>query len=263
MKRNIREIEDNVYKEFIQDLLTNYPKFKEDQYKFEPTDSLAYDETYRNKYLRLQNTIRLSSSLRENTNIYRKKPKMENKLKSVINKIIREELTELGPKAIRSTAKHLGKDTMHDIAKGVLTSDDFDQIYDELIYDIGIDPEAAHEVLTLLSQRFKDINLNEKKEPKKNKKEEEELDLDLDLDTPPADNSLDLGAPAPDTSMDVNMDLGSSGDANQKSISKGLQMALDAAKQMPDSETKDKLVRQIGNTALFFLKTQIPGEKQI
>jgi len=27
---------------------------------------------------------------------------------------------------------------------------------------------------------------------------------------------------------------------------------------MPDSENKNKLIRQIGNTALFFLKTQIP-----
>ena len=152
---------------------------------------------------------------------------------------------------------------MDDIAKGVLGVEDFNQIYDELIHDVGIDPEAAHEVLELLAQRFKDISLNEKKEPKKNKKEEEEeLDLDLDLETP-TDDSLDLGTPPPDTSLDVDMDLGGSGDATQKSISKGLQMALDAAKQMPDSETKSKLVRQIGNTALFFLKTQIPGEKQI
>jgi hypothetical protein len=26
-----------------------------------------------------------------------------------------------------------------------------------------------------------------------------------------------------------------------------------------DSENKNKLIRQIGNTALFFMKTQIPG----
>jgi hypothetical protein len=43
-------------------------------------------------------------------------------------------------------------------------------------------------------------------------------------------------------------------------------MALDAAKEMPDGENKNKLIRQIGNTALFFMKTQIPvdgGEGQV
>jgi hypothetical protein len=49
------------------------------------------------------------------------------------------------------------------------------------------------------------------------------------------------------------------GDSTEKRIGQGLQMALDAAKEMPDGENKTKLVRQIGNTALFFLKTQIPG----
>jgi len=58
------------------------------------------------------------------------------------------------------------------------------------------------------------------------------------------------------------MDM-SGGDSTEKTIGKGLQMALDAAKQLPDSETKSKLIRQIGNTALFFLKTQIPtGSEQ-
>jgi len=255
----VKEVSESAYKSMIEDLLKNYPQLKD---KFEPVDNLGSDETYRNKYLRLQNTINRGSTPIRETTYLSSNSKMKNKLQELISKIIKEELTELGPKAIRSTAKHLGKDTMHDIAKGVLGVDDFNQIYDELIHDVGIDPEAAHEVLELLAQRFKDISLNEKKEPKKNKKEEEELDLDLDIEAP-ADDSLDLGTPPPDTSMDVDMDLGGSGDATQKSISKGLQMALDAAKQMPDSETKSKLVRQIGNTALFFLKTQIPGEKQI
>jgi len=40
-----------------------------------------------------------------------------------------------------------------------------------------------------------------------------------------------------------------------------LSSALDAAKQLPDGENKDKLVRQIGNTALFFLKTQITKDQ--
>jgi hypothetical protein len=44
----------------------------------------------------------------------------------------------------------------------------------------------------------------------------------------------------------------------EKRIGQGLQQALDAARDMPDSENKNKLIRQIGNTALFFLKTQIP-----
>jgi hypothetical protein len=256
----VKEVSESAYKSMIEDLLKNYPQLKD---KFEPVDNLGPDETYRNKYLRLQNTINRSSTPIRETTYLSSNSKMKNKLQELISKIIKEELTELGPKAIRSTAKYLGKNTMDDIAKGVLGVEDFDQIYDELIHDVGIDPEAAHEVLELLAQRFKDISLNEKKEPKKNKKEEEEeLDLDLDLETP-ADDSLDLGTPPPDTSLDVDMDLGGSGDATQKSISKGLQMALDAAKQMPDSETKSKLVRQIGNTALFFLKTQIPGEKQI
>jgi hypothetical protein len=256
----VKEVSDDAYKSMIKDLLGTYKTYEE---QFGPAEELGPYDNFQAKYIALQNAIRLNNPnpIREITYLS-SNSKMKNKLQELINKIIKEELTELGPKAIRSTAKHLGKDTMHDIAKGVLGTEDFNQIYDELIHDVGIDPEAAHEVLELLAQRFKDISLNEKKEPKKNKKEEEELDLDLDLETP-ADDSLDLGTPPPDTSLDVDMDLGGSGDATQKSISKGLQMALDAAKQMPDSETKSKLVRQIGNTALFFLKTQIPGEKQI
>jgi hypothetical protein len=65
----------------------------------------------------------------------------------------------------------------------------------------------------------------------------------------------------PDASMDAGgMDMGGSGD--EKEIGNHLQAALEAAKRMPDSETKSKLIRQIGNTALFFLKTQIPTGDQ-
>lgn len=91
----------------------------------------------------------------------------------------------------------------------------------------------------------------------KKKKEAEPAvdDIELDLNTPQGDESVNIEEPALDT--EPNMDM-SGGDSNEKQIGKGLQMALDAAKQLPDGETKDKLIRQIGNTALFFLKTQIP-----
>ena len=95
----------------------------------------------------------------------------------------------------------------------------------------------------------------------KKKKDEEEVDLDLDLDTPEGDTDLDLSAeetpasiePTPDT------DLSAGGTGDEKEIGKHLQAALEAAKKLPAGETKDKLIRQIGNTALFFLKTQIPA----
>jgi len=98
---------------------------------------------------------------------------------------------------------------------------------------------------------------------KKKKKEEPTDELELDLDTPQGDESVDLETPAeapigePALDTEPNMDM-SGGNETEKTIGKGLQMALDAAKQLPDGETKDKLIRQIGNTALFFLKTQIP-----
>ena len=98
---------------------------------------------------------------------------------------------------------------------------------------------------------------------KKKKKEEPTDELELDLDTPQGDESVDLETPAeapigePALDAEPNLDM-SGGNETEKTIGKGLQMALDAAKQLPDGETKDKLIRQIGNTALFFLKTQIP-----
>ena len=103
---------------------------------------------------------------------------------------------------------------------------------------------------TLISQLVKEeLSLFEKK-LKKDEESAEETELNLDI---PMDEPVAIDAPtAPE------MDL-SGGDSTEKQVGQGLQMALDAAKKMPDSETKEKLVRQIGNTALFFLKTQIPG----
>jgi hypothetical protein len=90
----------------------------------------------------------------------------------------------------------------------------------------------------------------------KKKKEEEDINLDLSAEEAPVDEEpLDL--PPSDPAMDMDMGM-ESGTSAEKRVGQGLQMALDAAKEMQDGETKDKLIRQIGNTALFFLKTQIP-----
>lgn len=90
------------------------------------------------------------------------------------------------------------------------------------------------------------------------KKEEEdgEEDIYLDVDSEEGDGT-EAGA------EDVSMDIDTGGkNTTEKKVGKGLQMALDAARELPDSETKSKLIRQIGNTALFFLKTQIPTGDQ-
>jgi len=107
----------------------------------------------------------------------------------------------------------------------------------------------------LISQLVKEeLSLFEKKlKTDEEPAEETELDLDIPMDEPVATDM-----PASDAAPE--MDL-SGGNSTEKQVGQGLQMALDAAKKMPDSETKEKLVRQIGNTALFFLKTQIPGDK--
>ena len=111
----------------------------------------------------------------------------------------------------------------------------------------------------LISQLVKEeLSLYEKKA----KKEEPAEDIDINIEEPiepsteqpPMD---DLGAETSD------MDMGG-GSSVDKRIGQGLQMALDAAKELPASENKDKLVRQIGNTALFFLKSQIQsGTEQV
>ena len=102
-----------------------------------------------------------------------------------------------------------------------------------------------------------EISLMEKKRKKDEAPSDENVELDLDMpaEEPSAEPTTE---PAAEPTTEPDMDL-SGGDSIEKRIGQGLQMALDAAKEMPDGENKTKLVRQIGNTALFFLKTQIPG----
>lgn len=118
--------------------------------------------------------------------------------------------------------------------------------------------DKLKEIIAQLVQE--ELSLMEKKKPKK---EEEPMDLDLDLETPTGDEDLTVDAtPTPDLGTgDVDMDMGG-GTGDEKEIGNHLQAALEAAKKLPDSETKSKLIRQIGNTALFFLKTQIPTGEQ-
>jgi len=100
------------------------------------------------------------------------------------------------------------------------------------------------------------------------KKKKDEV-VDLDLDTPEADTEVaddvvaadaeEMAAGADVAMDDASMDLSAGGTGDAKEIGQHLQAALEVAKNLPASETKDKLIRQIGNTALFFLKTQIPA----
>lgn len=97
---------------------------------------------------------------------------------------------------------------------------------------------------------------------KKKKDELPPLDLDLEVDAeeaPAEEASSEDVSIEPTSDMDMGADMG--GDSVEKQVGQGLQIALDAAKQLPDGENKDKLVRQIGNTALFFLKTQITKDQ--
>ena len=98
-------------------------------------------------------------------------------------------------------------------------------------------------------------------EKKKKKDELPPLDVDVDVDTeaPAEEAPVDDIPTDPAIDMDMGADMG--GDSIEKQVGQGLQTALDAAKQLPDGENKDKLVRQIGNTALFFLKTQITKDQ--
>jgi hypothetical protein len=98
-------------------------------------------------------------------------------------------------------------------------------------------------------------------EKKKKKDELPPLDIDVDVDTeiPTEEAPVDDLSTDPNMDMDMGADMG--GDSIEKQVGQGLQTALDAAKQLPDGENKDKLVRQIGNTALFFLKTQITKDQ--
>jgi hypothetical protein len=117
--------------------------------------------------------------------------------------------------------------------------------------------DKLKEIITQLVQE--EFSLMEKKKAK----EEEPMDLDLDLETPAGDADLNIDTTStPDLGAeDTDMDMGG-GTGDEKEIGNHLQAALEAAKRMPDSETKSKLIRQIGNTALFFLKTQIPTGDQ-
>jgi len=111
---------------------------------------------------------------------------------------------------------------------------------------------------TLITQLVnEEISLMEKKRKKDEAPSDENVELDLNMPTeePATEPSTE---PTAEPTTEPDMDL-SGGDSTEKRIGQGLQMALDAAKEMPDGENKTKLVRQIGNTALFFLKTQIPG----
>lgn len=98
-------------------------------------------------------------------------------------------------------------------------------------------------------------------EKKKKKDELPPLDIDVDIDAeaPTEEAPIDDIPAEPAIDMDMGADMG--GDSIEKQVGQGLQTALDAAKQLPDGENKDKLVRQIGNTALFFLKTQITKDQ--
>ena len=107
---------------------------------------------------------------------------------------------------------------------------------------------------TLITQLVnEEISLMEKKRKKDEAPSEENVDIEAaaSIEEPTAEE-----APIEEPAADIDL---SGGDSTEKRIGQGLQMALDAAKEMPDSENKNKLIRQIGNTALFFMKTQIPG----
>lgn len=96
-------------------------------------------------------------------------------------------------------------------------------------------------------------------EKKKKKDELPPLDVDVDIEAPAEEAPIDDVPAEPAMDMDMGANMG--GDSIEKQVGQGLQTALDAAKQLPDGENKDKLVRQIGNTALFFLKTQITKDQ--
>ena len=115
---------------------------------------------------------------------------------------------------------------------------------------------------TLISQLVnEEISLMEKKRKKDEAPSDENIELELSTpseDTPPTEPTLEPAAePIAEPDMGAIADGGSSA---EKRVGQGLQMALDAAKELPDDENKTKLVRQIGNTALFFLKSQIQGD---
>ncbi len=114
---------------------------------------------------------------------------------------------------------------------------------------------------TLISQLVQEeISLMEKKRKKDEAPSDENIELNLDM--PAEEPAIEpVAEPAAEPAIEPSMDVASTGGSSaEKRIGQGLQMALDAAKELPDDENKTKLVRQIGNTALFFLKSQIQGD---
>lgn len=108
-------------------------------------------------------------------------------------------------------------------------------------------------LLILLNQLIREeISLFEKKLKKDEDSQEDDLELDLDVSS----DETSSEAPAPESDLNTN-----GGSGAEKRVGQALQQALDAAREMPDSENKNKLLQQIGNTALFFLKTQIQVDK--
>ena len=115
---------------------------------------------------------------------------------------------------------------------------------------------------TLISQLInEEFSLMEKKRKKDEAPSDE--NIELDLSTSSEDTTVAEPTTEPVAEPVVEPDMGAvanGGSSAEKRIGQGLQMALDAAKELPDDENKTKLVRQIGNTALFFLKSQIQGD---
>jgi hypothetical protein len=115
---------------------------------------------------------------------------------------------------------------------------------------------------TLISQLVQEeVSIMEKKRKKDEAPSDE--NIELDLSTPSEDVTVTEPVAEPTIEPTTEPDMGAvsdGGSSAEKRIGQGLQMALDAAKELPDDENKTKLVRQIGNTALFFLKSQIQGD---
>jgi hypothetical protein len=108
-------------------------------------------------------------------------------------------------------------------------------------------------LLILLNQLIREeISLFEKKLKKDEDSQEDDLELDLDVSSDETSSETST----PESDLDT-----SNGSDAEKRVGQALQQALDAAREMPDSENKNKLLQQIGNTALFFLKTQIQVDK--
>ena len=115
---------------------------------------------------------------------------------------------------------------------------------------------------TLISQLVQEeVSIMEKKRKKDEAPSDENIELDLSTPSEDVTVTEPVAEPTPEFAAEPDMDIAATGGSSaEKRIGQGLQMALDAAKELPDDENKTKLVRQIGNTALFFLKSQIQGD---